>query len=65
MGQTIEVYLTFEVEPANACSETGDIFGQGPEGIFFHYTNHTFTPGTNKVFMAAKKSLARQRHRKN
>ncbi len=38
MGQNIEVYLTFQVEPANACPEVGAIFGQGPEGIFFDQT---------------------------
>lgn len=60
MGQTIVVLLTFQVEPANACPETGDIFGKGPDGISFHYTNHRFTPGTNKVRIKAGKSLARK-----
>jgi hypothetical protein len=60
MGQTIVVLLTFEVEPANACPEIGDIVGQGPEGISFRYTNHTFTPGINKVTIKAEKPLERK-----
>src|SRR4051794_38996695 len=45
MGDHIEVWLTFKVEPPNACPETGGIIGRGPQGITFDLTNHTFVPG--------------------
>jgi hypothetical protein len=58
MGDHIEVWLTFKVEPPNACPETGGIIGRGPQGITFDLTNHTFVPGLNKVFMVANKAVA-------
>ncbi len=59
MDDYIEVWLTFMVEPADACPETGGIKGSGPQGIFFELTNYTFVPGVNRVFMIARKALAR------
>ena len=60
MDQSIEIWLTFEVGPENACPDTGDLVGEGPHGIFFEARNYTFKPGTNRVFMIARKALAKK-----
>jgi hypothetical protein len=57
MGDYIQVWLTFRVEPPNACPETGGIKGHGPQGIIFEVSNYTFVPGINKVLVPAKKAL--------
>jgi hypothetical protein len=53
----IEVYLTVEVKPANACPEVGTIKGNTKQGVLFEVKDWTFRPGVNRIFMIARKAL--------
>jgi hypothetical protein len=57
MDQYIELYLTVEVKPANACPEVGTLTGKTKGGLLFEAKNWTFRPGVNKIFMIAHTAL--------
>ncbi len=57
MDTYIEVYLTIEVKPANACPEVGDIKGSTAAGAMFELKGWTFRPGLNKIYMIAHTAL--------
>lgn len=60
MDQYIEVYLTVEVKPANACPEVGTLTGKTKGGVLFEAKDWTFRPGLNKIFMIAHTALPHQ-----
>jgi len=60
MDQQVEVKVTFEVEPANACPETGTLRGEGPDGIIFEKSGYTFSAGRHEVSLSSSAKLAKK-----
>lgn len=57
MGVPVEVVLTFEVSPPDACPETGDILGIGPGMIRFEKVAVVFAGGTRSVTLKSAEKL--------
>src|SRR5260370_39822175 len=49
MDKFVEITLTIEVKPPNACPETGTIHGVGLDKILFEKKGHTFTGGVTTI----------------
>jgi hypothetical protein len=45
MDVPVKVELKIEVSPSDACTETGDIRGEGPDGMLFEAKGVSFKPG--------------------
>ena len=60
MDRAVEVELTIDVAPANACPETGTLRGAGPGGMVFEKTGHTFKPGRSKIKVVSDRNLEKK-----
>ncbi|MBS1824893.1 MAG: hypothetical protein JST93_06205 [Acidobacteria bacterium] len=59
MDEKVDLQLTFEAGPEDACAESGDITGIGPDGIQFN-TKTTIAPGTLSVRLTSNRKLPRE-----
>jgi hypothetical protein len=57
MDKTVEIKLTIEVSPANACPETGAIHGDGPGGMVFEKKGYTFKSGRDTIVLTSDRKL--------
>ena len=60
MDLPVEVELTFEVTPPDACPETGDIVGTGPGKLRFEKTAFTFSAGKHSVVLKSTEKLEKK-----
>lgn len=57
MDLPVELVLTFEVSPADACPEVGDIVGTGPGKLRFEKSGVSFTPGKQSLTLTSTEKL--------
>lgn len=60
MDKAVEVKVTFEVKPADACPETGTLRGTGPDGLVFEKTGHSFSAGQHTVSLTSGTKLPKK-----
>lgn len=60
MDKPVEIKLTIEVLPSDACSETGTLRGIGPGGLKFEKSGYTFRPGTQTLSLISDKDLEKK-----
>jgi hypothetical protein len=60
MGQVVDLKVTFEVLPANACPETGTLTGSGPSGLKFEKAGYSFSAGKHTVPLSSSKALPKK-----
>lgn|ERR1039457_2856821 len=60
MDKQVEIKLTIEVLPANACPETGKIRGEAPDGLVFEEASHTFSPGKQTISLKSAQKLPKK-----
>jgi hypothetical protein len=60
MDSNIEIEVTIQVEPNNACPETGSLVGEGPGGMKFEKSNFKFTPGKHTFSLTSTQKLEKK-----
>jgi hypothetical protein len=60
MDLKVELELTFEVLPKDACTETGDLRGEAPDSLVFEKKGITFSAGEVKVTVKSDKPLVKK-----
>lgn len=60
MDKPMEITVKFEVVPPDACPETGDLLGEGPDGLIFKKPAYNFTPGIHTVSLKSDRNLAKK-----
>jgi hypothetical protein len=53
MDQAVQIEVTLQVTPADACPETGTLHGEGPGGMTFEQTGVSFKPGEIKLTLTS------------
>jgi hypothetical protein len=60
MDQQVEIKIVVEVQPANACPETGKIRGEAPDGLVFEQASWTFSAGKQTIVLKSDKKLPKK-----
>jgi hypothetical protein len=60
MDKEVEVKVTIEVEPSDACPETGTLRGEAPGGLVFEKTGVSFKPGKQTIQIKSDKKLEKK-----
>lgn len=60
MDKPVTVEVEIEVEPADACPETGTLKGEGPGGMVFEKTGVSFAAGKQKITVTSDKNVEKK-----
>jgi hypothetical protein len=60
MDKNVEIKLTIEVAPPDACPETGTIHGEGPGSLIFEKKGYTFKPGKDTISLTSDSKLEKK-----
>jgi hypothetical protein len=60
MDKPVEVEVEIEIDPPNACAETGTLHGDGPGGMVFEKSGVSFSPGKSKITVTSDRNLEKK-----
>jgi hypothetical protein len=60
MDMPVRIKVTIDVSPLNACPETGSLRGEGPGGLVFEKSPHTFQPGWQTITLDSDRNLPKE-----
>jgi hypothetical protein len=60
MDKEVEIKVTIEVEPSDACPETGTLKGEGPGGMVFEKKGVNFKPGKQEIQLKSDKKVEKK-----
>lgn len=60
MDKEVEVKIELEVLPSDACPETGDLKGEGPNGLLFEQKGFVFSAGKHTLSLKSDKKLEKK-----